>query len=89
VLGLGFAAVAAWAMVDQYVLGHLASHVADYVEGGRHLLQGARQDQGLGRQRGAGQPGAVIGVLVVAMAVVWLGVAKLRSFECCWPWCRR
>jgi hypothetical protein len=32
VLGAGFAAVAAWMLVDQYVLGHLASHVKDYVE---------------------------------------------------------
>jgi cytochrome c553 len=32
VLGVGFAAVAAWAIVDQYVLGHLAQHVADYVK---------------------------------------------------------
>ena len=30
-LALGFGAVAAWAVVDQYLLGHLASHVAAYV----------------------------------------------------------
>ena len=31
VLTAGFAAVAAWMIVDQFVLGHLASHVDDYM----------------------------------------------------------
>jgi hypothetical protein len=81
VLAAGFAAVAAWMVVDQFVLGHLESHVSRLHAGGGHLLQGARQDQGLGRQRARASPCAVIAGLIVAMAIVVAGVAKLRGFS--------
>ncbi|MBP7522319.1 MAG: hypothetical protein KA896_17975 [Leptothrix sp. (in: Bacteria)] len=80
VLGLGFAAVAAWAVVDQFVLGHLASHVKAYVEEAGTFFKEPEKIQAWG-DNVALYTKVGVGVLVAAMAVVWLGVWKLRSFE--------
>ncbi|HMW24554.1 MAG TPA: hypothetical protein PKC59_14045 [Burkholderiaceae bacterium] len=79
-LGLGFAAVAAWAVVDQFVLGHLASHVKTYVEEAGTFFKEPDKIRHWGDNVTLySQIG--VGVLVAAMVVVWLGVWKLRSFE--------
>jgi len=80
VLGLGFAAVAAWAVVDQFVLGHLASHVKAYVEEAGTFFKEPAKIQAWG-DNVALYTKVGVGVLAAAMAVVWLGVWKLRSFE--------
>lgn len=80
VLGAGFAAVAAWAVVDQFVLGHLATHVADYVkEAGTFFKEPDKIKVWGDNVMLASQ--VVIGGLIVAMAVVGWGVARVRGFE--------
>jgi hypothetical protein len=56
VLTAGFAAVAAWMIVDQFVLGHLESHVQAYMQESGTFFKDPEQDQGLGRQRHARSP---------------------------------
>jgi hypothetical protein len=80
ILGIGFAAVAAWTLVDQYALGHLASHVANYMnETGTYFKQPERI-QAWGHNV-AVISNVVIAGLMVAMVVVFLGVWKIRRFE--------
>ncbi len=80
VMGLGFAAVAAWAVVDQYLLGHLASHVADYVQEAGTFFKEPDKIKVWGDKVTLASH-VVIGVLMAAMAVVWVGVARWRGFE--------
>lgn len=80
VLGAGFAAIAAWAVVDQYVLGHLATHVDDYVREAGTFFKEPEKIAAWGRNVTLATH-AVIGGLVVAMIVVLWGVAKVRGFE--------
>jgi hypothetical protein len=80
VLGLGFAAVAAWAVVDQYMLGHLATHVADYVKEAGTFFKEPERIAGWGRNVTLATHAAIAG-LVVAMVVVVAGVAWVRGFE--------
>jgi hypothetical protein len=84
VLGLGFAAVAAWAIVDQFVLGHLASHVKTYVEEAGTFFKEPDKIRHWGDNVTLySQIG--IGLLIAAMLLVWVGVAKWRSFELVMP----
>jgi hypothetical protein len=80
VLSAGFAAVAAWAVVDQYVLGHLATHVADYVKEAGTFFKEPDKIKSWGDNVALATHLALAG-LVVAMAVVVWGVAKVRGFE--------
>lgn len=80
VLGLGFAGVAGWAVVDQYVMGHLASHVAAYVQEAGTFFKEPDRIQAWGDNVRLATHIA-IGVLVVAMVVVLAGVATVRGFE--------
>jgi hypothetical protein len=80
VLGVGFVAVAAWAIVDQYVLGHLAQHVADYVKEAGTFFKEPDKIKVWGDNVTLASH-AVIALLVVAMVIVWVGVARLRNFE--------
>lgn len=80
VLSAGFAAVAAWAVVDQYLLGHLATHVQDYVREAGTFFKEPEKIAAWGRNVTLATH-AAIGGLVVAMVVVVWGVAKLRGFE--------
>ena len=80
VLSAGFAAVAAWAIVDQYVLGHLATHVADYVKEAGTFFKEPDKIKVWG-DNVTRVTHIVIAGLIVAMAVVVWGVAKVRGFE--------
>ena len=80
ILGIGFAVVAVWTVADQYMLGHLASNVANYMqETGTYFKEP-------GRIQAWGQNVAlishiVIGVLLAAMIVVFIGVWKIPRFQ--------
>ncbi|MDQ5959502.1 MAG: hypothetical protein QG592_581 [Pseudomonadota bacterium] len=79
VLAAGFTAVAAWMLVDQYVMGSLAKHVADYMqEAGTFFKEPARiqvwGDNVLNISH------MVIAGLIAVMVVVVIGVAKMRLF---------
>ncbi|MBI4755843.1 MAG: hypothetical protein HY778_10630 [Betaproteobacteria bacterium] len=80
VLSLGFAAVAAWAVVDQFVLGHLAAHVEDYVREAGTFFKEPEKIQAWGDNVMLISK-IVIAGLIVVMAVVVAGVAKVRNFE--------
>jgi ABC-type multidrug transport system fused ATPase/permease subunit len=80
ILAGGFAAVAAWAVVDQYVLGHLARHVADYVKEAGTFFKEPEKIAAWGDNVRLATHAALAG-LAVAMAVVVWGVAKVRRFE--------
>lgn len=80
VLSFGFAAVAAWMLIDQYALGHLASHVAAYVdEAGTYFKEPEKI-----RHWGDNVTlisNIVIAGLIVVMVIVVLGVWRIRSFQ--------
>ncbi|MFO1266067.1 MAG: hypothetical protein U1F25_06120 [Rubrivivax sp.] len=80
VLAAGFAAVAAWAVVDQYVLGHLATHVADYVNEAGTFFKEPAKIQAWGENVAMATHWVLAG-LAVAMAVVLWGVARIPRFE--------
>lgn len=81
VLAVGFAAVAAWAIIDQYLLGHLAAHVEEYV---RETGTFFREPEKI-REWGENVrliTGIVIAGMIIAMLIVLLGVWKgPRKFE--------
>jgi len=80
ILGIGFLAVAAWTVVDQYLLGHLASHVADYVKETGTYFKDPEKNQAWGNTVQL-VSNAVIAGLMAAMIIVFLGVWKIRRFE--------
>lgn len=79
VLGSGFAAVAVWMLVHQFVLGHLAEHVKNYMaEAATFFNEPARikvwgDNVSLYSQ-------IAMGGLIAAMLAVVIGVAKFRRF---------
>ena len=80
ILGIGFAAVAAWTVADQYVLGHLARHVADYVNvTGTYFKDPDKMRVWGGHVTTISN--VVIAGLIVAMIIIFLGVWKMRRFE--------
>ena len=80
ILTVGFAAVAAWAIVDQYVLGNLAKHVAEYVAEAGTFFKEPDKIKVWG-DNVTSITGMVIAGMIVAMLIVVLGVWKIRSFE--------
>ncbi len=80
ILSVGFTAVAAWAIVDQYVLGHLASHVAEYVKEAGTFFKEPDKIKVWGDNVTMAS-NIVIGGLIAAMVIVVLGVWKIRSFQ--------
>lgn len=80
ILGVGFAAVAVWAVVDQYVLGHMASHVAEYVREAGTFFKEPDKIKVWG-DNVTTISNIVIAGLIVVMTVVVLGVWKIRKFE--------
>jgi hypothetical protein len=80
ILAAGFAAVAGWAIVDQYVLGHLASHVAAYVEEAGTFFKEPDKIKVWGENVTLISHIVIVG-LVAAMVVVVLGVWKIRQFQ--------
>lgn len=80
VLSAGFAAVAAWMLVDQYVLGHLAAHVEDYVRESGTFFRDPERIKHWGDNVLHISHIVIVGI-IVAMAVVLAGVAKVRNFS--------
>lgn len=80
VLSAGFTAVAAWMLVDQYVLGHLEAHVQAYMqEAGAFFKEPDKIKVWGDNVRTISH--VVIAGLVAAMAVVVVGVARFRPFQ--------
>ena len=80
VLGAGFAATAAWMLVDQYALGHLAGHVKAYMEETGTFFREPEKIRAWGDNvRNISH--MVIAGLIVVMAAVLAGVAKMRGFS--------
>ena len=79
-LGAGFAATAAWMIVDQYVLGHLAAHVEEYVREAGTFFKEPERIKVWGDNVTLVSH-IVIAGLIAVMAVVVAGVAKLRGFQ--------
>jgi hypothetical protein len=79
-LSAGFAAVAAWMLVDQYALGHLSAHVAHYVEEAGTFFNEPEKIKAWG-DTVAQVSHIVIFGLIAVMVVVVAGVAKIRQFS--------
>lgn len=79
-MSIGFLAVAAWAVVDQYVMGNLAKHVAEYVHEAGTFFKEPDKIKVWG-DNVTNITGMVIAGMVVAMVIVVVGVAKVRGFE--------
>jgi hypothetical protein len=80
ILGLGFTAVTAWAVVDQYVMGNLARHVAEYVQEAGTFFKEPDKIKVWG-DNVTNISGMVIAGMAIAMVVLVVGVAKVRGFE--------
>jgi len=80
ILAGGFAAVAAWAVVDQYVMGNLATHVKAYMDETGTFFNEPEKIKVWGDNVKM-ISNIVIAGLIAAMAVVVLGVWKIRQFE--------
>jgi len=80
VLCAGFAAVAAWMVVDQYVLGALNAHVESYVHDAATFFNEPEKIKAWGDNvRNVSH--IVIAGLMVVMLIVIAGVARIRSFS--------
>lgn len=83
-LTVGFGAVAAWMLVDQFVLGHLESHVQHYMqEAGAFFKEPDKIKVWGDNVRSVSQ--LVIFGLIGAMLVVIAGTAKIRQFQLVLP----
>ena len=80
VLAAGFAAVTAWMVVHQFVLGHMETHIAAYVEEAGTFFKEPDKIKAWGDNVRLITT-AVIAGLVVAMAIVVAVVAKIRGFQ--------
>lgn len=80
ILSIGFAGVAAWMLIDQYVMGHLATHVAAYVNEAGTFFKEPDKIRHWGDNVTLYSNIAIVG-LIVLMVVVVLGVWKIRSFQ--------
>lgn len=80
ILTLGFAAVAAWAIVDQYVLGHLATHVKDYMAETATFFNEPDKIKVWG-DNVTQITNIVIGSLIAIMLFIVFGIWKIRRFE--------
>lgn len=79
-LGVGFVAVAAWMLIEQIALGHLARHVAAYTSEAATFFNEPDKIRAWGDNVTLITQ-LVIAGLIVSMAIVWVGVAKVRGFE--------
>ena len=80
VLAAGFALVAAWILVDQYVLGGLATHVASYVSETATFFNEPEKIRVWGDNVTKVTHLVIAGTLL-AMLVVVVGVARIRGFS--------
>jgi len=78
-LGVGFAGVAGWMLADQYVFGHLAAHVANYVQEAGTFFKEPDRIRIWGEHVTSASH-AVIAGLIIAMIVVVIGVMRSRLF---------
>ncbi len=80
VLTGGFAAVSAWAVIDQFALGHLESHVKEYMAEAATFFNEPARIQIWGDNVTLYSK-IMIGGLIAAMVVVIAGVARFRQFS--------
>ncbi|ACV36676.1 hypothetical protein [Accumulibacter sp.] len=80
VLAAGFTLVAAWMLVDQYVLGGLATHVANYVSETATFFNEPEKIRVWGDNVTKVTHLVIAGTLL-AMLVVVIGVARIRGFS--------
>ncbi|MCL2525039.1 MAG: hypothetical protein FWF20_09240 [Betaproteobacteria bacterium] len=80
VLAVGFTAVAAWMLVDQFVMGNLASHVADYMNETGRFFREPERIKAWGDNVDLITRIVIFGLIAV-MAVVIVGVAMIRGFQ--------
>jgi hypothetical protein len=80
VLSAGFTAVAAWVVVDQFVLGHLANHVKAYMTEAATFFNEPARIQIWGDNVSLYSKVAIAG-LIAAMVVVVVAVSKLPKFS--------
>lgn len=76
----GFAAVAVWMIVDQFVMGRLDSHVQNYVAEAGTFFKEPERIQAWGNNVKLISQLAIFGLIAI-MGVVVAGVAKLRNFQ--------
>lgn len=79
-LTAGFAAVAVWMLVDQFVLGHLESHVQHYMQEAGAFFKEPEKIKIWGDNVRQVSMLVIIG-LIAAMGIVIGGVAKIRNFQ--------
>ena len=79
-LAVGFTAVAAWMLVDQYVLGHLEAHVQDYMQESGTFFKDLDRINAWGSNVRNISNIVIVGLIAV-MAIVLAGVAKVRPFQ--------
>ena len=80
ILSAGFAAVAAWMLVDQYVLGALNAHVESYVHDAATFFNEPEKIKAWGDNVRNVSHIAIIGLIIV-MLIVIVGVARIRQFS--------
>jgi len=80
VLAVGFSAVTAWIVVDQYMLGHLASHVKAYMEEAATFFNEPDKIKVWGDNVTL-ITNIVIAFTIAAMVIMLIGVAKFHRFE--------
>jgi hypothetical protein len=80
VLGVGFAAVAAWMVADLYVIGTLDPFIKNYMEEAGRFF---KEPEVLARWGAVLRTvtGAVVAGLIAVMVIIVLGVWKLRQFQ--------
>ena len=79
-LTAGFAAVAAWVVVDQFVLGHLEQHVQHYMQEAGTFFKEPEKIQVWGDNVRLISQIVIVGLIAVMVAVI-AGVAMFRSFQ--------
>jgi len=80
VLSVGFAAVAAWTVTEQLVLGHLATHVKNYLAAAATFFNEPARLKVWGDNVTL-YTQIAIGGMVAAMVVIVAGVARWRNFS--------
>jgi hypothetical protein len=80
VMATGFAAVAAWTIIDQHVMGNLATHVQDYMREAGTFFKEPDKIKVWGDNVTLITNIVIVG-LIISMVIVVLGVWKIRSFE--------
>ena len=80
VLSAGFAGVAAWMLVDQFVMGSLDAHVAHYMTETATFFNEPDKIKAWGDNVHLASQVVIFGLIAV-MGIVIAGVARLRSFQ--------